>query len=199
MSTAKGSNLGYFLKERTMAVEQKKGFFDKAVDAMSSRDEIAAAQNAQKEAETRAQAAEAKVQTVQTALAAAESRAKQAEARIQAVEKAQTTAEAKVKEVQTALVAAESRAKQAEAKVTVAEKAKTQLQAEVDRLKKQLEETEKKLAEVRTYVVKSGDSLSKIAQQVYGDMNRWGEIFEANKDQIKDPNVISVGMKLRLP
>lgn len=161
-----------------MAEEQKKGFFGKAVDALSSRDEIAAAQNAQKEAETRA---------------------KEAEAKVQAVQMAQTTAEAKVREVQTALAAAESRAKEAEAKITVAEKAKTQLQAEVDQLKKQLEEAEKKLAEARTYVVKPGDSLSKIAQQVYGDLNRWGEIFEANKDQIKDPNVISAGMKLRLP
>jgi nucleoid-associated protein YgaU len=161
-----------------MAEEQKKGFFDKAVDAMSSRDEIAAAQNAQKEAETRA---------------------KEAEAKVQAAQKAHTTAEAKGKEVQTALAAAESRAKEAEARISVAEKAKTQLQGEVDQLKKQLEEAEKKLAEARAYVVKPGDSLSKIAQQVYGDLNRWNEIFEANKDQIKDPNVISVGMKLRLP
>ena len=161
-----------------MAEEQKKGFFDKAVDAMSSRDEIAAAQNAQKEAETRAKEAEAKVQVSQ---------------------KAQTTAETKGKEVQTALAAAESRAKEAEARISIAEKAKTQLQGEVDQLKKQLEEAEKKLAEARAYVVKPGDSLSKIAQQVYGDLNRWTEIFEANKDQIKDPNVISAGMKLRLP
>lgn len=48
----------------------------------------------------------------------------------------------------------------------------------------------------RVYVVKSGDSLSKIAKEVYGDASRWPEIFEANKDQIKDPNLIRVGQEL---
>jgi nucleoid-associated protein YgaU len=51
----------------------------------------------------------------------------------------------------------------------------------------------------RVYVVKSGDSLSKIAKAVYGDADRWQKIFEANKDKIKDPNAIQVGLKLRIP
>jgi nucleoid-associated protein YgaU len=50
----------------------------------------------------------------------------------------------------------------------------------------------------RVYVVKSGDSLSKIAKAVYGDADRWREIFEANKDKIKDPNAIEVGQKLQI-
>ncbi len=49
------------------------------------------------------------------------------------------------------------------------------------------------------YTVKPGDSLSKIAKEVWGDMRRWSEIFEANRDQIKDPNIIQVGQKLRIP
>ncbi len=49
------------------------------------------------------------------------------------------------------------------------------------------------------YTVKPGDSLSKIAKEVWGDMKRWPEIFEANRDQIKDPNMIKVGQKLRIP
>ena len=49
------------------------------------------------------------------------------------------------------------------------------------------------------YVVQPGDSLSKIAKEVLGDMSRWQEIFEANKDQIKDPNLIQVGQKLIIP
>ena len=47
------------------------------------------------------------------------------------------------------------------------------------------------------YVVQKGDSLSKIAQSYPG--TNWKEIFEANKDQIKDPNMIHPGQKLRIP
>ena len=54
-------------------------------------------------------------------------------------------------------------------------------------------------AEPRTYVVKKGDSLSKIAEKVYGDANRWKEIFRANKDQIEDARLIRPGQELRIP
>ena len=47
------------------------------------------------------------------------------------------------------------------------------------------------------YEVKSGDSLSKIAKN-YAGMT-WQKIFEANKDQIKDPNLIHPGQKLVIP
>ncbi|MDR0824741.1 MAG: LysM peptidoglycan-binding domain-containing protein [Prevotella sp.] len=47
------------------------------------------------------------------------------------------------------------------------------------------------------YVVKSGDSLSKIAKNYPGIT--WQKIFEANKDQIKDPNLIYPGQKLVIP
>ena len=47
------------------------------------------------------------------------------------------------------------------------------------------------------YVVKSGDSLSKIAKALYGDAKRWPEIYEANKALIGDnPNLIHPGQKL---
>jgi nucleoid-associated protein YgaU len=49
------------------------------------------------------------------------------------------------------------------------------------------------------YTVKSGDSLSKIAKQLYGDGQQWKRIFEANKDQIKDANLIQPGQKLKIP
>jgi nucleoid-associated protein YgaU len=50
-----------------------------------------------------------------------------------------------------------------------------------------------------TYVVKAGDSLSKIAKQTYGDAKAWKRIFEANKDVIKDPDKVFPGQKLKLP
>jgi nucleoid-associated protein YgaU len=49
------------------------------------------------------------------------------------------------------------------------------------------------------WVVKSGDSLSKIAKDVYDNGNLYMKIFEANKDQLKDPNAIKPGQKLVLP
>jgi nucleoid-associated protein YgaU len=54
-------------------------------------------------------------------------------------------------------------------------------------------------AEERIYVVKKGDNLSKIAKEVYGNAGRWKEIYKANKDRIKDPNLIRPGWKLRIP
>ena len=50
-----------------------------------------------------------------------------------------------------------------------------------------------------SYVVVAGDSLSKIAQREYGDMNQWRRIYEANKDQISNPDLIHPGQKLRIP
>jgi nucleoid-associated protein YgaU len=47
--------------------------------------------------------------------------------------------------------------------------------------------------------VKSGETLSKIAKQYYGDASLYMTIFEANKDILKDPNLIKVGQKLRIP
>ena len=51
----------------------------------------------------------------------------------------------------------------------------------------------------KTYEVKSGDSLSKIAKREYGDANEWHRIFEANKDVLSDPDKIHPGQKLRIP
>ena len=51
----------------------------------------------------------------------------------------------------------------------------------------------------KTYVVKAGDSLSKIAKAEYGDASKWKKIFEANRDQIKNPDLIHPGQKLRIP
>lgn len=54
-------------------------------------------------------------------------------------------------------------------------------------------------AQKEYYTVKSGDSLSKIAKQLYGDAQQWHKIHQANLDQIKDPNLIQPGQKLVIP
>lgn len=47
--------------------------------------------------------------------------------------------------------------------------------------------------------VTKGDTLSKIAEQYYGDASLYRKIFEANQDILKNPNLIKVGQKLRIP
>ncbi len=49
------------------------------------------------------------------------------------------------------------------------------------------------------YEVKKGDTLWKIAKEVYGDGNLYPEIFKANQDTLSDPDKIQVGQKLRIP
>lgn len=47
------------------------------------------------------------------------------------------------------------------------------------------------------YTVKSGDNLSKIAKKYPG--LSWKDIYEANKDQIKNPDLIHPGWQLKIP
>ena len=51
----------------------------------------------------------------------------------------------------------------------------------------------------KTYTVKAGDSLSKIAKQLYGDANKWRTIYQANRDLIKNPDLIHPGQVLTIP
>ena len=52
---------------------------------------------------------------------------------------------------------------------------------------------------VKTYTVKSGDNLYRIAAKALGDGERYKEIYQANRDQLASPNDITPGMKLKLP
>jgi nucleoid-associated protein YgaU len=51
----------------------------------------------------------------------------------------------------------------------------------------------------RTYTVKAGDTLSKIAKERLGDANAYMEIFNANKGLLTDPNKIKPGQVLTIP
>jgi nucleoid-associated protein YgaU len=50
-----------------------------------------------------------------------------------------------------------------------------------------------------SYTVKSGDTLSKIAQNEYGDAAQWKRIFDANRDKLNDPDLIQPGQQLTIP
>jgi nucleoid-associated protein YgaU len=49
------------------------------------------------------------------------------------------------------------------------------------------------------YVVQLGDTLSRLSERYYNSGNKWEKIYEANKDTLKNPNYIYVGMKLVIP
>src|SRR5919199_4947724 len=51
----------------------------------------------------------------------------------------------------------------------------------------------------KTYTVVSGDTLSKIAKREYGDAEKWHAIYQANRDKIKNPDLIYPGQVLTLP
>lgn len=51
----------------------------------------------------------------------------------------------------------------------------------------------------QTYTVKAGDTLSKIAKEMLGDANAYHKIFDANRDQLSDPNKIMPGQQLKIP
>jgi nucleoid-associated protein YgaU len=51
----------------------------------------------------------------------------------------------------------------------------------------------------QTYEIKSGDTLSKISKQFYGNANEYMRIFYANRDKLNDPDKIQAGQKLIIP
>jgi nucleoid-associated protein YgaU len=54
-------------------------------------------------------------------------------------------------------------------------------------------------ASVTTYTVQSGDTLSAIAKRFFGNANDYMEIFNANRDQLTDPDKIKPGQVLKIP
>ncbi|MPY88938.1 MAG: LysM peptidoglycan-binding domain-containing protein [Luteitalea sp.] len=51
----------------------------------------------------------------------------------------------------------------------------------------------------QSYTVVDGDSLWKIAGRQLGDGKKWAKIYEANRDKIKDPDIIYPGQVLTMP
>ncbi|MCT4663560.1 MAG: SAM-dependent chlorinase/fluorinase [Tissierellales bacterium] len=64
---------------------------------------------------------------------------------------------------------------------------------------KKEETAEKTITETNVYVVVKGDCLWNVAMRELGDGNRFGEIYELNKETIKNPRVVLVGQELKIP
>lgn len=71
--------------------------------------------------------------------------------------------------------------------------------AETERVREQ-HRVERDQSAKTMYTVKSGDTLSGIAQSEMGDASRWRELYAANKDAVGDnPDMIHPGLKLEIP
>lgn len=72
----------------------------------------------------------------------------------------------------------------------------------VDRAAAETSETGEKALETvkpKSYTVKSGDVLSRIALEIYGDANAWDRIYQANNDKLSSPHIIKPGQELIIP
>jgi nucleoid-associated protein YgaU len=49
------------------------------------------------------------------------------------------------------------------------------------------------------YIVRKGDTLSKISKRYYGTSNKWYRIYEANRDVLENPDMLKPGLKLHIP
>lgn len=78
--------------------------------------------------------------------------------------------------------------------------AETPSEAIADQRRGERGQADRAPAQTKTYTVKSGDTLSDIAQSEMGDANRWRELYAANKDAVGDnPHMIHPGLKLEIP
>ncbi len=169
--------------------------FDNAINALTNRDELQALEAAKKVAQDALLRAESESKM----RVAAEERATKAEAELAQVLSGQDTErQAALAKYSDALNQVRNELTQAQGEVARLTAERNDLTerstAEINALKNALAE-----AQERKYVVKPGDTLSGIAKSVYGDWRHWQDIFEANKDQIKNPDLIQVGWELRLP
>jgi uncharacterized protein YidB (DUF937 family) len=75
----------------------------------------------------------------------------------------------------------------------------TRLKADFSKVRSGASSTAPPPAEARRYTVETGDNLSKIAKRFYGDANQWRRIFDANRDQLSNPDLIHPGQVLNIP
>jgi len=173
-----------------MATEdKKKGIFDKALDAVSSRDEKEALEEAQKQLEA-----------LQKQLETAKQEAEKAKAQaVNASDQMKSQAEKAITE-------AEKRAKEAEMKA----KALMDQIAQKKRIEEQKKDFERRMQEkeaakpkfIAEHVLTADETLSHLSLKYYGHATKpyWMVIYEANKDVIGDnPNRVRPGLEIKIP
>lgn len=113
-------------------------------------------------------------------------------------------------QAQAELLSVKEKLQQAEQRIASLESEIASLKSEIATLEARRDELKSKLAELKEawkiclygrYKVNEGDWLSKIAsmRNVYGDGKKWPMIYEANKDKIKNPNLIYPNWILLIP
>jgi nucleoid-associated protein YgaU len=182
--------------------EEKKNIFEKAVDKLSTRDEKAALEEAQKQAtEAAREAAEAKaaLERERAQRRAAEQKASTSQSQAQTTQQAIDASRKAVTEAQARADAAEARVQQLEAEMKKLQNERLQKEFEERRAQRMAEEA---ASTARKHVVQSGETLSHLALKYYGSAikDKWMIIYEANKAVIGDnPNKVRVGTELVIP
>jgi nucleoid-associated protein YgaU len=170
-----------------------KSLWDRALDSLTTRDELAAADQAKRVA----QDALARAEAEKAARQAAEERATAAEKKLaEAIGKAADPAA--VSKMNNELNSLRNEVAILRGELARVNAAKDNEVADLNAVIEDLKS--KAVAVESTYTIKRGDSLSKIAKEVYGDWKHWKEIYESNKDVIgANPDLVKVGQVLKLP
>lgn len=111
----------------------------------------------------------------------------EAQAKLAELKQKEATLNAKIKELEDQVVSLESEISALDSKIS-------ELTAEIDKLRAALPKLR-----YETYVVKPGDMLRSISEKFYGGDMCWKKIFDANRDIIKDPDLILPGWELKIP
>lgn len=127
-----------------------------------------------------------------------------AETAMEVSKKAEKTAQSALQASREAKASADKALEAANKAIEASNKAAGTINRAIDRLNALAAEMEKskevkEVKEVSTYTVKKGDCLSRIAAQKLGSGRLWRKIYQANKNKIKDPNLIYPGQVLLIP
>lgn len=196
-------NAEKYAQESYNTSNQANATADKALEASNKAIE-ASAQAVKAANEAAEKAIAAANEAAEKAIAAAEKSAKQA------MEYADQAAQKSIDAANRAIAAANEAAEKAITASNKALAACDQVLAELGRVKATIQAKElepvlpeepkgKEIVSGKSYTVKKGDTLSIISRKFYGDSKQWKKIYEANRNKIKNPNILIPGTDLIIP